>query len=85
MEPKSQEELFEEFLDRFVSKSDKYMINVFNEEVGKKGWVSARGTYMAAIHKEFENRGFDYSAIGNKKSLSFNNRIKLVKKKIVIE
>jgi hypothetical protein len=61
------------------------MIAAFNEEVGKKGWVSARGTYMAAIHKEFENRGFDYSEIGNDASLSFKNRVKLVKKKIVLE
>lgn len=50
-----------------------------------EGWVSARGTYMAAIHKEFDNRGFDYSAIGDKSGLSYKNKIKLSKNKIVIE
>jgi hypothetical protein len=64
------------------SKSDEELIVRFNREVACSGWVSARGRYLAELHDEFEKR-FDYSAIGDKSSLSFAHRIKLVGKKIV--
>ena len=55
----------------------------FNKDVGNPGWVGARARFHAALYEEFENRGFDFSAIGNKNSLSFADKIKLIGKKIV--
>jgi hypothetical protein len=34
--------------------------------------------YLAALHDEFKNRSFDFSAIGDQHSLSFGSTIRLV-------
>lgn len=72
----------QEFRARLAAKSDEELIEAFNREVENPGWVGARGVYLTAMHEEFENRGYDYSAIGNSGGLSLKNKIKLVGKKI---
>jgi len=76
---------YKEFKDGFKKMNDGQLIDVFNKEVGNTGWVSARGSYLFALHTEFEDRGYNYSAIGNKKYLSLAKRVKLVGKKIVLD
>ena len=63
--------------------SDEQLIDLFNKDVGNTGWVGARARFCSALHEEFENRGFDFSAIGNKNILSFANKITLIGKKII--
>ena len=82
---KSKGELyFEKFIKRFNNRTDEELIEYFNQEVGNGGWGTARASYLAAIHHEFNNRNFDYSDIGNEKELSFKNKITLVKRKVKI-
>lgn len=63
---------------------DIQLISRFNEDVGKPGWVAARGRFHEAIKNEFHNRGFDYSAIGNKNWFSFKKKITLSNQKIIL-
>jgi hypothetical protein len=77
------DEDYERFKRRMENYSDEELIEAFNREVGNPGWVSARAAYLAAIHDEFKKRGYDYSAIGNEKELSFAKKVKLAGKKVV--
>ena len=79
----SQRDFYEEFRTKFIGLSNKDLIQAFNREVGNPGWTSARAAYLTALHQEFEDRGLDYSLIGNKTKLSFAKRVKLVGNKIV--
>lgn len=56
---------------------DQELIDLFNREVGLNGWTTSRASFLAALHKEFEKRRFDFSAIGDSESLSFKHHIKL--------
>jgi hypothetical protein len=78
---KEKEKLYKEDLDFFKKKNDKELIDIFNREVGNPGWTSSRVTYLAALYQEFNNRGYDYSAIGDKEGLYLTHRVKLVGKK----
>jgi uncharacterized protein YdbL (DUF1318 family) len=78
------DKLFKEFKERFEKMSDNELVEALNGDVGNPGWVSARASFLTALHDELEARGIDYSAIGNKSSLSLKNKIKLVGKKIVV-
>jgi hypothetical protein len=69
--------LFEEFTERFDSLTDIELVDCFNQQVGNSGWTSAKAFYLAALHKEFITRRFDYSIIGNQEGLSFNYKIQL--------
>lgn len=75
--------LYRECKESLQKMSDEQLIDSFNKDVGNPGWVSARGRFHSALREEFENRGFDFSAIGNKNSLSFANKVVLIDKKIV--
>lgn len=75
--------LYEECKEQLQKMSDEQLIDSFNKDVGNPGWVDARARFHSAIHEEFERRGFDFSIIGNKNSLSFANRITLIGKRIV--
>lgn len=74
--------LFEEFLERFGAISDEELIQIFNKEVGNSGWGTARASFLAAIHHEFDKRGCDYSEIGDSNALSFKDLISLNEKKV---
>ncbi len=69
------ETYFAEYQERFSSLTDEELVALFNREVGQGGWGSARGCYLAAIHEEFDRRGWDYREIGDQKSLSFAKKI----------
>jgi hypothetical protein len=69
---------YEEYQARFKAYTDQELIDAFNREVGNPGWVSARASYLAALHDEFKHRGFDFSAIGGQDSLSFRSKVRLM-------
>lgn len=73
---------YREFRTHFATMSDEELVDAFNREVGNLGWVRSRGSYLLALRDEFESRGFDYSAIGNKEGFSLKNKVKVVGKKI---
>lgn len=75
---------YNEFVERFKTYSNEEIIDCFNKEVGNSGWGTARASYLAAIQNEFGRRKFDYSDIGDKKSLSFKYEIYLEKDKIFL-
>ena len=65
--------------------SDEKLIAAFNREVGNAGWTSYRASYLAALHAEFDSRGYDYSDIGDEASFSLKRRVKLINKKLVVD
>ena len=73
----SPEEMFKDYKKQFAQMTDCELVEAFNREVGNPGWGSARGAYLAALHREFQERGFDISAIGNDCSMSLKNKVKL--------
>ena len=74
---------YEECSERFKKMDDDQLIDAFNNEVGNSGWTRSRASYLTALHKEFDNRGYDYSDIGDKLSFSVKNKIKIMEKKVL--
>lgn len=72
-----------QYCERLSKNTEDELISTFNEEVGNSGWGTARASFLSAIHNEFEIRGFDYSLVGNKESLSFSKPILLYENKII--
>jgi hypothetical protein len=68
---------FEKFGQELSKLTDIELVDKFNQEVDTEGWGTARASYLAAIHQEFNKRRFDYSEIGNEHELSFKNKIEL--------
>ena len=79
---KTGEDYYKEYQAKLGAVSDEELIQLFNNEVGNKGWGTARASFLAAVHKEFEKRGFDFSIIGDATNLSFKNKIEQEGKKI---
>jgi hypothetical protein len=40
--------------------------------------------YMSAMREEFDQRGIDYCAIGDEKSMSYANKIKIVNSLVIL-
>lgn len=74
----------EELEKRFRNMSDEQLIDTFNGDTNKSVWITARARFHEALRKEFDNRGFDYSALLAGGGYSLKNKIKLMGKKIVI-
>lgn len=74
-----------EFKEKLKSMTDAQIIDSFNHEVGNFRWTGEKASFHEALHEEFDNRGFDYSAIGTKGSLSFRKRIKLFERRVLID
>ncbi len=75
---------YQMYQKRLQNECDQELISCFNKEVGCKAWVSPRASYLAAIHSEFDRREFDYSAIGNRGSLSLKFKVRLWGNKLII-
>lgn len=69
---------------RFETYSNIELLEAFNREVWNKGWASSRAEFLSELHREFDNRWFDYSEIWDSESLSFKNKITLDWNKIEI-
>ena len=69
--------LYEKYTASFDKCTDQEIINAFNKEAGNCGWGTARASYLGALHKQLEKRNFDYSEIGNERSMSLRSKIKL--------
>jgi hypothetical protein len=80
---KTGHDYFIEFQKQLESYSDIELISRFNEEVNNAGSGSARYSFLASLHHEFIRREYDYSAIGDSKSLSFRDKIRLKNNTII--
>jgi len=69
--------LFQSFSYRLSTLNDEQLVHAFNQEVGVHSWTNARGAYLAAIHREFDRRGLDYSLIGDERRLSFQHPVRI--------
>lgn len=85
MTPTDPQNTYQEFQERFNGMSDDELIDAFNSDVGKPGWVSARSSFHTALCDEFKKRNYDYSAVGGTGGLSFIKKIKLIGKEIVFD
>jgi len=74
---------YEQYKQRIEKYSDEELIEAFNSQVGNQGSGSAKVDFLSAIHDEFKERGYDYSAVGNEEELSFAKKVKLVGKAVV--
>jgi hypothetical protein len=67
----------ETFAEELALETDAELVASFNREVGKPGWTSSRGSYLAALRNEFKKRDFDFSAVGGADSLSLRVKIRV--------
>lgn len=80
----SQQELFHSYKARFLEMADEDIISSFNGQVGNNSWTGSRAAYLVALHEEFKQRGFDYSAVGGEEFLSFSQKVKLSEEKQIV-
>ena len=80
----SPKEQYLKYRELFAAMSDEEILNCFNHQVGNRGWTSSRGSYLAALHAEFNQRHWDYSEIGDKKAISLRHKIHLTGKRISV-
>jgi hypothetical protein len=69
-----------EFEHSFENQSDDKIVALFNNEIGKNAWGTARAGYILALSNTFSKRGIDFSIIGDWKSISLAKRVRLVGK-----
>lgn len=60
---------------RFADMQITELVNVFNGQVGNRGWSSMRAYHDQSLIDEFERRGIDTSIVHNGKSISFAKSI----------
>ena len=52
------------------------LVNIFNRQVGNRGFTSMRAYHDQALVDEFQRRGIDVSTIKNEQSICFSKAIK---------
>lgn len=70
------------FRDHFRNRNIQQLVDALNKQVGNRGWVSARGFYLAALHEAFLASGLDCSGFINAGRMTIT-RIKLDGKRLV--
>lgn len=77
--------LYNDFAARFAASSLTSLIESFNQQVGNRGFNSARAAHDIALINELRHRGIDISAISNGNNVSFahhvvidNNQLKTI-------
>ncbi|MER3328066.1 MAG: hypothetical protein RIF34_00705 [Candidatus Kapaibacterium sp.] len=72
-----------EFTKSFRKKTDEELVASFNREVGVKGWVSIRGSYLEAMRIVLAERGIDISSVHDGTSTKLDKKVILKDKKLV--
>lgn len=73
-------QLFLQFKKNLRYMADQDVINEFNEEVANPGRRGSNARFLSVMLQEFNRRGFDYSAIGDRNGISLL-KIKLIRKR----
>lgn len=76
--------LFEEFRAQLSVMDEIELIMRFNKEVGNPGWSTARASFLAAVHREFDRRGIDYSNIGDDDGISLKQHVVMTELKVLV-
>ena len=58
-------------------------IIAFIRDVGNRGWVNARGRFLSALRKKFQQSGFDCSEFLTNSSMSMAKKIRIEGHKII--
>ncbi len=53
------------------------LVELFNKEVGNRGWTSERSAFDAALIDAFINKGIDVSAVYDGTIISFRQKVSL--------
>lgn len=67
--------LYNDFAARFAASSLTSLIESFNQQVGNRGFNSARAAHDIALINELRHRGIDISAISNGNNVSFAHHV----------
>ena len=73
-----------DFTARFVGKTAEQLIEIFNRERKKQGWVSARGRFLVALRSAFQATMLDCSAFISENGMSLGHPICLQGDTIVL-
>ena len=52
------------------------LVNIFNRQVGNRGWTSMRAYHDQALIDEFQRRGIDVSHVKNGQKIYFSKAVK---------
>ena len=52
------------------------LVNIFNRQVGNRGWTSMRAYHDQALLDEFTRRGIDTSAVSDGRTTSFARAVR---------
>lgn len=74
-----------QYLSEFKLLTDQELSEGFNGKVRRRYFNIAISGYMSAMREEFDQRGIDYSAIGDEKSMSYANKIKIVDSLVILD
>jgi len=77
------QDYYEEYMALMRDDTDQEIVDAFNKQVGNPGWVTARAGYLAAIRKQLNERGMDYSEIGDKTVMSYRYCVVLEGKTLI--
>jgi len=74
------------FALQFADMQINELVNIFNRQVGNRGWTSMRFYHDQALIDEFQRRGIDVSAIYDRATISFAHHIQhnLFQNKLVL-
>lgn len=73
------------FKEEFRKMDLNKLVECYNQQVGNKGWVSAKGYYLAALYAEFRTRGIELSEIGSRSNFSMQNEVDIVDGKLIVK
>ena len=71
------------FRESFEEKTNEELVQLFNKEVGVKGWVSIRAAYLQALMEVFISRGIDISSVYDRNSTKLDKKVILKDKRLI--
>ena len=78
-------ELYNEFRERFSGYSIEELVECYNSEQPKKVWITARMYYLIALKKAFLESGYDCSSFILESRMLFDFQVKIDGDKIIPE
>lgn len=83
MNMKTSKEYFDHFTNELSDLSNDEIIERFNGEVGIRAFGIPRQGYLWALRNQIENRGIDYSDVGDDKFMSYATKVYLINNKMI--
>ena len=64
------------FALQFAEKQITELVDIYNRQVGNRGWSGMRAYHDQALIDEFQNRGINISAVYDGQRISFNKPVR---------